>query len=208
MIIHRLISPYRKTNNYLIEISVGKFIGIDIGDIEIDKIKRIVGDEKGEILAYFLTHSHPDHCIGINKLWEMYKMPIYCSENCGNEIMNSRKNLSFYSEEIPTFEYNLPYIPIIDDGLIEIDNCLIRTFLVPGHTNGCAIFFLNSVLFTGDFLMLNHRTPLNFPNSNKEKYKDSVKKVINFDLTIETIHPGHGESFRSINEIIHLNSLI
>jgi glyoxylase-like metal-dependent hydrolase (beta-lactamase superfamily II) len=205
MKIHRLISPYRQTNNYLIEISAGKFIGIDIGDIEIDKITKIVSDGNGEILAYFLTHSHADHCIGINKLLEIYKMPIYCSENCGNEIMNARKNLSFYSEEIPTFEYDLPYIPIIDDDLIEIDDYLIRVFLVPGHTTGCATFFLNGVLFTGDFLMLNHKTPLNFPNSNKEKYKDSITKILNLDLTIETIYPGHGESFRSFNEITHLN---
>jgi len=205
MKIQRLISPYRQTNNYLIEISAGKYIGIDIGDIEIDKITKIVSDGNGEILAYFLTHSHADHCIGINKLWEIYKMPIYCSENCGNEIMNARKNLSFYSEEIPTFEYDLPYIPIIDDDLIEIDDYLIRAFLVPGHTTGCATFFLNGVLFTGDFLMLNHKTPLNFPNSNKEKYKDSITKILNLDLTIETIYPGHGESFRSFNEITHLN---
>lgn len=204
MKVTRLVSPYRNTNNYLIEIAHRKFIGIDIGNIKAEVIQKFIADNGAELLGWFLTHAHADHCIGINQLYEHFEMPIYCSLQCAKEISDSRKNFSFYSDEIPTFEYHLPFSILSDNEIRVIEKIEITSFHVPGHSSGCMAFGINKYLFTGDFLMREHKTPLNFPNSNKRDYANSLKKIISMNSNFECYYSGHGESFNTIFEVVHL----
>jgi len=200
-----LVSPYQKTNNYLVEILPNKFIGIDIGSIGIEPINQELKKTDGKLLAYFITHAHADHCIGIKEIYETYQMPIFCSEKCASDMGNSRKNFSIYSSEIPTFEYKLPFELLVDNQIVNLDGFEIQAISVPGHTIGCMAFKVSNSLFSGDFLMLKHKTPLNFPDSNKDDYQQSVIKMISMDNQIDTYFSGHGEPFSSIKELTHID---
>lgn len=203
-----LVSPYQKTNNYLVEILPNKFIGIDIGSQGIQPVQQVLKENKSQLLAYFITHAHADHCIGIKDLYDFYRMPIYCSKICALDIGNSRKNFSIYSNEIPTFEYKLPFEILADNQIVNLCGFNIQAYSVPGHTLGCMAYKVENLLFSGDFLMLKHKTPLNFPDSNKENYKSSVLKMKPLDNQITSYFSGHGESFSSINQLEHLNSIL
>jgi glyoxylase-like metal-dependent hydrolase (beta-lactamase superfamily II) len=202
VIIHTLISPYRLANNYLIEIEFGKFIGIDIGNIDNSEITSIIKTNNGTMLGYFLTHAHGDHTVGLQAMYNLYQMPIYCSKSTSLELNNSRKNFSVYSEEIPTFEYNLPCTIVEDDKEIFFEDKAFNIILTPGHSPGCIVIMHNEAVFTGDFIMKDFKTPLNLPNSSRVDYANSkekfTKKLKNHK---RTFYPGHGALFANLSEI-------
>lgn len=197
MRVHCFVSPYKKTNNYLIEVDSKKYIGIDVGYIDIQVINSFLKDNKGELIGYLLTHAHADHTYGIKEIFELYTIPIYCSSVCSDEIANARKNFSYYSDDIPTFEYKFPFHIIEDLQPITFGDKQIIPYFVPGHTLGCTMFKIANVIFTGDFLMT-FKTPLNFPNSSKLSFSTSLSKVkalFQEQMNLITCYPGHGESF-------------
>lgn len=197
MIVHTLISPYRLANNYLIEIERGIFVGIDIGSIDINEITAIIEAENGTLLGYFLTHSHGDHTVGIKKMWELYKMPIYCSPNTSLEINNPRKNFSIYSEEIETFNYDLHYTNVEDGQVINFGAVSFEIMHVPGHSPGCIVINTEDKVFTGDFILKDYKTPLNLPNSSRKNYNKSRERFdAKFYDDLYIFYPGHGKAFR------------
>lgn len=202
MIIHTFISPYRDCNNYLIEIEKRKFVGIDIGSLSPKIISDIVNKDSGILVGYFLTHAHGDHTVGIKEMWELYQMPIYCSALSALEINNPRKNFSIYSEEIETFQYDLPFIEVEDEQIISFDSKDFKVLSCPGHSPGCLVIVHENAAFTGDFAMADFKTPLTLPNSSKEDYARSRAKFNLFCANKKLrFYPGHGRSFSKLVEI-------
>ena len=185
-----------------------KYVGIDIGNLETGLVEQFLDENNGLLIAYCLTHAHADHTYGIKKMYETYKMPIYCSENCANEINNSKRNFSLYTDEIDTFEYDLPYTHVGNESKIEIDKIEMQVCLVPGHSPGCVVFSLGNAIFTGDFLMAEYPTPLNFPNSSKADFNNSLRSFARFLENKEgvVIYPGHGKSFVHDGKMEWLNN--
>lgn len=196
MIVNCLKSNYRDTNNYFVEIQPQYYIAIDIGSIALNSIKQFLNDRNADLLAVFVTHAHADHCIGIKYVFEYYEVPIYCSKQCSEEINNSRKNLSIYSDEIPTFAYDLPFNILKDKEVVTLLGQQIIAHHVPGHSPGCMLYEYSGYLFTGDFLMQNYKTPLRFPNSSKSDYHLSMSKIYKLHYSKGYFcFPGHGEPF-------------
>ena len=202
MIVHTLICPYRLANSYLIEIESGKFIGVDIGDIDIVNVTSIIESNNGKLLGYFLTHAHGDHTFGIKKMWDLYRMPIYCSKNTSIDINNSRKNFSIYSEEIPSFQYDLPFHIIKEADKISFEGKTFTIMATPGHSPGCVVIKYQNIVFTGDFVMKDYKTPLNLPNSSRIEYIESREKFeIKFKDDNYIFYPGHGDLFNNLSDI-------
>lgn len=203
MIIHKFISPYRDCNNYLIEFENNNYIGIDIGSIDVESITSVINRNSGNLLAYFLTHAHGDHTVGIQQMWDMYQMPVYCSADTAADLKNCRKNFSLYSAEIPTFEYNLPVTVVSDEQEVIIGSEMVTILSTPGHSPGCTVFVVKDNIFTGDFAMADFKTPLTLPNSSKSAYSLSVEKFRNFCIGKKlTFHPGHGNIFTNIDQVL------
>lgn len=200
MKIKRFIAPFRQSNNYLLEVYPKFFVGVDLGNLGINLITEFLDKNEGILIGYFLTHAHADHCIGIKEIYDKFKIPIYCSLNCSIEMKSSRKNYSMYSDEIMTFEYDLP-VQILSDGeTLSLMGCEIKSLQVPGHSPGCMLFEIGSCIFTGDFLMKDYKTPLNLPNSSKFQYQHSMEKIkLEYQNTNYWCYPGHGECFK-LNE--------
>jgi hydroxyacylglutathione hydrolase len=202
VIVHTFICPYRLANSYLIEIESGKFIGVDIGNIDITEVTSIIESNKGKLLGYFLTHAHGDHTFGIKKMWDLYKMPIYCSKHTSIDINDSRRNFSAYSDGIQCFEYDLPFNVLADSDTVFFENHIFKVILTPGHSPGCMVVIFQDTVFTGDFIMKDFKTPLNLPNSSRLDYVDSKEKFYtkfkNFSCTY---YPGHGDKFQCLNDI-------
>ncbi|MFN3942997.1 MAG: MBL fold metallo-hydrolase [Flavobacterium sp.] len=209
MKVYCFVSSFKKTNNYLIEIKPNIFIGIDIGLIDFKLIQNVLKKCNGTLLAYFLTHSHADHTFGIKEVLAQYKIPVYISNECAIEMANSRKNFSFYLDDIPTFEYNFDWNIIKDFDSVNIQGVSVGVFLVPGHSPGCVMYKINNHLFSGDFLM-DTKTPLNFPNSSKKAYQNSiekVKKTLGNQSNSLICYSGHGDSFL-LSEHVFFKSMV
>lgn len=206
MNVHCLISPYRKTNNYLVEISPKKFIGIDIGNINLDLVHDIIGVNNGALLAYFITHAHADHALGLKGLYSNYDIPIFCSDMCAIELGDAKRNFSYYSDDITTFEYKFPYVLLKDEAIVTLEHVQIHCHHVPGHSPGCMAYGIGDILFTGDFLMKHYKTPLNFPNSSKLNYKTSLSKISSrYCCKSIQCYSGHGDTFLLHDQLQHFS---
>lgn len=200
MKIHTFISSYLESNNYLIEIAPNKYIGIDVGVGVVPKICEILDTSGADLTAYLLTHAHADHTAGIQDIVDRYQMPVYCSQECKADLNNSKRNLSFYTDEIETYSFDIVCQVLTDEAIISLGGTQVRSYHVPGHTTGCMAYLINEVLFTGDFLMKGSKTPLHLPGSDKNLYKQSQKKMISVYPFVKTFYPGHGKYFSSLTD--------
>lgn len=69
---------------------------------------------------------------------------------------------------------------------------LIKT---PGHSPGSSCIVYNNFIFTGDTLLREYKTPLNFPHSNRNEYVTSLHKILKMIQPGMLAFPGHGSPF-------------
>jgi hydroxyacylglutathione hydrolase len=142
-------------------------------------------------LAVLLTHEHADHCSGVDNICAEYDIDLYCSKKCAENIKNPKYNFSRYIEPLEEFSVKSKATIIEDEKIIKIMDFNILLMETPGHSPGSACFFIDNFVFTGDTLMKNIKTPLHFPNSNKEEYHKSIEKLNNRIKPSMTIYCGH-----------------
>lgn len=138
---------------------------VDCGDLE------TIINYGWNVCGVLLTHSHYDHCYGLNKLVEYFpKVRIYTNESGKNGLMNSRLNLSKYSEEVENFEflYTENIVLIKDElSLFLYGDLEIKVLLTPGHDPSCISYIVGNNIFTGDAYIPGINVVTTFPQSNK-----------------------------------------
>jgi hydroxyacylglutathione hydrolase len=152
-----------------------------------------------KLSAIFLTHEHPDHCSGVDQLYNEFESPIYSSVPCENNIRDPKLNYSLYSSEIANLAVKSP-VKILDGyGVVSIEGCAVNFMASPGHSTGSMVFNIADDWFTGDTI-LEGKTALGLPHSSLADYKNSILQFLDKIEQNDKIHPGHGESFQFISE--------
>ena len=193
------LNPYKSANTFAIELNETDILIIDFGNFPLKEFCDWITKSKKNILGLILTHEHADHCYGIDSLKSHYSFPVYCSEKCETNMRNPKKNYSRYIEDFETFGVKSDAI-IVNDGQVlnfkELEFTIMET---PGHSQGSICLFADNdkIVFTGDTILNNIKSPLCFPHSNKSDYSISFKKIINKIKSNTIIFPGHGESFKA-----------
>ncbi|MGK0298072.1 MAG: hydroxyacylglutathione hydrolase [Gammaproteobacteria bacterium] len=113
--------------------SLGNVAIVDPGDA--DPVIAELEASNLHPVAILITHHHPDHVGGVNKLLSHYNVPVYGPA----------------SETIPGMTN-----PLIESDIVEIDNLQAKfTILdVPGHTLGHIAYYGHDKLFIGDTLFM------------------------------------------------------
>lgn len=139
-----------------------------------------------------LTHEHFDHIWGVNRLKEKYGMQLISNRNCGERIIDKKKNLSLFYNQKGFTTY--PSDIFIDEmpTLYWNDN-EISFIQTPGHSLGSICFLVKDLLFTGDTVILNEKTVVKLPGANKADLLASISLLAK--LKYSKIYSGHGESF-------------
>ena len=195
MEIYRTVNSHRKSNSYFLQVSENEIVIIDVGDFDLNSFQQWLLHKRFIVIAVVLTHEHSDHCLGVNPLSEILNFPLYVSRLCGENIKDPKKNYSKYIEEIKSFSIYRDIIVVEDEAQILFGNYHLTFFETPGHSPGSIIIKVNDFLFTGDTLM-EFKTPLNFPESSKTDYWNSMRKIYNTIDNNTIVYPGHGDSFR------------
>ena len=170
MDIKTVVTPHHKSNSYIVIINNKCFI-IDINLEAIDYIKKGTSE--------------------IKKLYPSIK--IISSKVAAENIKNIRENLSLYFDGVG-FEEDGVDIFIEDKNEFIFQDKIIKTYNTPGHSEGSIIINIDNILFTGD-TVLDIKTPVNLPNSSKEKLEDSIE-FIDENFSDDTIfYQGHGKPF-------------
>ena len=143
----------------------------------------------------FLTHEHFDHIWGVNLLKDLYNAQIVCSLSCAEKIVNRKKNMSVFYNQVG-FETFPADIIVNDECKIKWHNKILQIIETPGHTDGSICISINDNLFTGDTIIKDHKTVIKLPGGSKDKLKFSLSKIfLTFSNQRMNVYPGHGETF-------------
>lgn len=168
-------------------------------------------------ILIFLTHCHYDHICGLNRVRELTKTKVVCSEICSKNITLPKKNLStianamiqFYDDPPERFVMVEPFSCAPADEFCRDGQTLtwcghtLDIIELNGHTNGCiAVLLDRRYLFSGDSL-LPYPTVTRLPGGSAERFwQEDIPKLES--LIVETVYPGHGAP-GDIKDMLDLN---
>ncbi|KQO33258.1 hypothetical protein ASF10_18020 [Flavobacterium sp. Leaf82] len=143
-----------------------------------------------------LTHEHFDHIWGVNKLLELFDCTIVCSKKSSESIVDKKKNLSIFYNQVG-FEIALTgKVRIISDEVLKLGNYILQFKETPGHSLGSVSFWINEMLFTGDVFIKDTKTVTKLPGGSKEQLSKTIYELDKlFNKKSMMVYPGHGEIF-------------
>ena len=161
---------------------------IDPGSEDVSIIESFIECKKVDFI--FLTHEHYDHIWGADKLRQKYNAKLCCSIEASNAIINKKKNLSVFYNQVG-FELNVADIIFEDADIIDWYNVPVEIIHTPGHTEGSICIKIFNNLFTGDTIIRGVRTVTTLPGGNKEKLRNSIEKLEKIGLNSFNLCYGH-----------------
>lgn len=178
------------TNCYLaINEETKETVMIDPADYP-KRLRAYVEEEGLEVKAILLTHGHFDHIMGIDKVREVFPVPVYVHED-DEEVM---KDAKLNQSQTYTSGYTFDKCQYLKDGQeLKLAGYTFRVIHTPGHTMGCCCFYVESegVLFSGDTLFQNSVGRTDFVNSSTSALVRSIREKL-FVLPEDThVYPGH-----------------
>lgn len=193
MEIKKINSPIMDVNTYLI-IDGGKCLIVDPSFSEKEIVKTIETMNLKPV-GMILTHTHYDHLISVNALYERYQIPLYVHELEVDHLYDKMKNLSGYFLRTQSYTVN-PEVPVIkiDEGAREIEGMQLIIYHIPGHSIGSITLYFASLneVIVGDCLFHRSIGRTDFPEGNYKQLISGIKTKL-FSLPDDTVvHPGHG----------------
>lgn len=193
-LVKRIKTGNLDSNAFIISGNQDKSIIIDPGESDAQQIIRYHRDFNLAPEYIILTHEHYDHIAGVPALRNNFNVEVISSAKCATQLVNPKRNLSAYIRSNPIDDVQSDiYCEDINHTLHWNDLKLI--FIeTPGHTPGSICVFFDGLLFSGDTILNNLKTITNLPLGSKNDLKVSLKKIKKLP-GIQTIYPGHGDSF-------------
>ncbi|PID48255.1 MAG: MBL fold metallo-hydrolase [Proteobacteria bacterium] len=169
-----------QTNCYILSNSKGDII-IDPGMGASSWVRKNVSNP----VAILNTHGHFDHVWSNDELSRTLGVPIYCPRDDVFMLEND-----IFGHGTPPSRAEFQVKP---DEEVELLGLGLKFWHFPGHTPGCSAIEVGDCLFSGDFLFKGSIGRFDFPYSNSEDMKKSIKKAMAFQKDLR-VYPGHGES--------------
>lgn len=151
---------------------------------------------KKTVKGMLLTHTHFDHCYGVNEVLERYPKALLFVANEQGKIAleNSKLNNSYFTGQPFTINAgeNLHYFP---NDYALWDDVKMHSVYTPGHSEDSACLLIEKLLFTGDTLIHNLRTVTKLKGGNVEKLEESMQFLKTLNGKNYHVCPGHNEEF-------------
>jgi len=128
-----------------------------------------------KITKVFLTHAHPDHVNGLDKLLSIHPVPVHISKYELPALRPSAKGL----------------VDVTEKDKLTIGNISFDILHTPGHTPGCQCFLTQGQLICGDTLFIDGCGRCDLPGSNPKEMYNSLYNIL-MKLPDDTVvYPGH-----------------
>lgn len=198
----RIINTPIASNCFLI-IDSGNRSGLIIDPGSEDSISLVSRIESHELKIDYiiLTHEHFDHILGVNFLKQKFNPKIICSKECADKIIDRRKNLSEFYNQIGFETCSADIAFDSNNLLIDWNGVNINLIKTKGHSEGSICIIINNSIFTGDTIIKDTKTVLKLPDSSRSDLVLSLELIKTVCNDHTNIFPGHGDSFRFIDFI-------
>jgi glyoxylase-like metal-dependent hydrolase (beta-lactamase superfamily II) len=167
-----------QTNCYIIEVNGSELI-IDPGMGALSWLESTLTNPK----AILNTHGHFDHVWSNQVVKEQLNIPIYVPEDDNFMLLED----PLYRDTPPS---EADYL-VKPDETVTIDGIEITFWHYPGHTPGSSIIQIGDKLFSGDVIFERSIGRTDFPFSNPEDMKNSLRRYQQLETDYIT-YPGHG----------------
>lgn len=206
--VYSFVVNFYGTNTYLYkDPQSNDFLLIDPGG-EIEEICNVIKKNNFSVCKILITHSHFDHIMSLEKICDIYPVPVVVHKDEIDSVVDNSKNLSSLFGECAIKNKNKIKWCLVSDGeKLFCGNQEIEIIHTPGHTKGGICVFVSQkddrkILFSGDTLFCGSIGRTDLPGGNYNVLLNSLKKIIS--IPMETlIFPGHGNSCVLRDEVIH-----
>ncbi len=141
---------------------------------DVDSVLQQTKEDEMEVVGGLITHTHFDHCNGVEDLLRQTKSKIYVHTKEAGFLKGMQSDI----EKVDA-GYRLPV------GDLTI------TFLhTPGHTPGSQCFMIENNLVSGDTLFINACGRCDLPGGNVNQMYESLQKLAALDEKTILL-PGH-----------------
>jgi len=178
-ILKRPMGDYQ-TNCYIVRID-GKEIIIDPGMGATEWVMANVTNP----VAILNTHGHFDHVWSNSELRQKLGIPLYTPK--GDVMLLSG------STWMPDLPPSVPDVEVDGDQTFDISGILVTFHHFPGHCPGCSMIEIGNVIFSGDFLFEGSIGRWDFPYSDPEAMRESLRKFALWSDD-KPLYPGHGRA--------------
>ncbi len=176
-ILKRPMGDYQ-TNCYIVKID-DKEIIIDPG---MGATEWVIANVKNPV-AILNTHGHFDHVWSNRELQKKLNIPLYTPKGDVMLLQNS--------SWMPGLPPSTPDIEVDGDQRFTIAGVEVKFHHFPGHCPGCSMIEIEDAIFSGDFLFEGSIGRWDFPYSEAEAMRQSLKKFATWTID-KPLYPGHG----------------
>lgn len=142
---------------------------------DVDTLRNEAEKNGWTIAAVFLTHGHPDHVNGLDKLLSTHDVPVYISAH----------EAPFYTPRCKNLQ------KVNDHAKLNVGNIEFECLHTPGHTPGSQCFFADGHLITGDTLFIDGCGRCDLPGGDPKTMYRSLYDVILKLPDSTLLYPGH-----------------
>jgi len=141
---------------------------------DVDHVLNVAQKDDMKVIAGLLTHTHYDHCNGVEELLGKTKSKIFVNKHEAEFLKGMKKE-----------------IKKVDSGHKLAVGDLEITFLhTPGHTPGSQCFMIQGNLVSGDTLFISACGRCDLPGGNAKQMYESLQKLAGLEEKTVLL-PGH-----------------
>ncbi|AZI66672.1 MBL fold metallo-hydrolase [Kaistella daneshvariae] len=159
---------------------------------ETEVLNKFIEEKELKIQNILLTHAHIDHVLGLQKMYDLYKVPVLMHEIEKEILDRNPMDANRFGFFFKPFEGEISYVK--ENEKISLGKDEFKILYLPGHSPGSIAFHSENQKFviSGDVLFEGSIGRTDLYKGNSEELLKSISEKL-FTLDEETqVFNGHG----------------
>lgn len=184
-------------NTYLLYNEKGDAFLIDPGNWtneETDILQKFISEKELKIRNILLTHAHIDHVLGLQKMYDIYQVPVLLHVLEKEILDRNPMDANRFGFSFMPFSGQIEYVK--EGEVLYLGDEILQVFHVPGHSPGSIAYYSEkySFVISGDVLFDGSIGRTDLYKGDMQTLFMSIETQL-FTLPKSTVvYPGHGSS--------------